>query len=221
MFVATGASPAVAAALRSAAPRATVVDLAPGTERDPRASTLASLALPLTLLGIVVALLAFYTARTARERVGLILGAATVSGLLGALYAQTVLDALPGAWLAIAGVVTLTVAAIAAFVAGLASHVGRPGIGIGAVLMMLVANPWSGITSAPHLLPEPAGTIGQLLPTGAAGNLLRSVAYFDGAAAGPYLVVLGAWAVAGLALIATAALRRRGAVAPHAAPVAA
>jgi len=77
-----------------------------------------------------------------------------------------------------------------------------------------VANPWSGIGSAPELLPEPAGAIGQLLPTGAGGNLLRSVAFFDGGGAGEHLAVLAVWAVAGLALLAAAALRsQRGALA--------
>jgi hypothetical protein len=46
-----------------------------------------------------------------------------------------------------------------------------------------------------------AGAIGQLLPTGATGGLLRGVAYFDGAGAGGHLVVLGAWALAGAALL--------------------
>ena len=63
--------------------------------------------------------------------------------------------------------------AVAAPVAGLAGRLGPPGIGIGAVLMMVVANPWSGVTSAPELLPEPAGVIGQWLPPGAAGSALR------------------------------------------------
>ena len=81
--------------------------------------------------------------------------------------------------------------------------------------MMVVANPWSGVASAPELLPEPAGVIGQWLPTGAAGSALRSVAYFDGAAVGGPLVVLAAWAVAGLALVA-AGRARAGARQPSA-----
>ena len=219
-FVATGASPAVAAAIRQAAPAARVVDLAPGTATDPRIATLGALALPLTLIGIVTALLAFFTGRSTPERVGLVLAGGTLAGLLAAALTQTWLGALPGAWLGIAGAVALAVVAVAAAVTGLAAHLGRAGIGIGAVLMMLVANPWAGVATAPELLPEPAATIGQLLPTGAAGGLLRSVAYFDGAAAGPYLVVLGSWAVAGLVLVAAAA-RRRGHAIAHATPVAA
>jgi hypothetical protein len=216
-YVATGAGPAVAAQLREAAAGARVVDLAPGTRADPRVATLPALALPLTLLGIVTALLAVLTAGSARERIAILAAGGVLAGLLGALFTQTWLDALPGSWLGLAGAIGLAVAAVAAAVTGLAAHLGRPGIGLGAVTMVLLGNPWSGISSAPELLPEPAATIGQLLPTGAAGGLIRSVAFFDGAAAGGHLLVLGAWAAAGLALIATAAVRRREG-APRVAP---
>jgi hypothetical protein len=44
--------------------------------------------------------------------------------------------------------------------------------------MIFVGNPWSGIASAPELLPTSAGLIGRLLPPGAGGNLLRNTAFF-------------------------------------------
>jgi hypothetical protein len=59
------------------------------------------------------------------------------------------------------------------------------------------------------MLPEPAGFIGQLMPPGAAGNLLRSTGFFDGAAAGEHVAVLVTWAGVGLAALAVAALRER------------
>jgi hypothetical protein len=48
-----------------------------------------------------------------------------------------------------------------------AALAGRAGAALGALLMILVGNPLSGVSSAPELLPAPAGTIGQLLPPGA------------------------------------------------------
>jgi hypothetical protein len=201
-YVASGASPAIAAALRASAGPAEVVDLAPGTRTDPRIATLGSLALPLTIVGIVSGALAVFTAGRTRDRVLAVLAGAVVAGLLAALIVQTWLGALPGSWLGLAGAVAFAAAAIAAAVAGLGARLGPAGIGLGAGLMMLVANPWSALSSAPELLPEPAGILGQLFPPGAAGQLLRSVAYFDGAAAGFPLVVLAAWTLAGLALIA-------------------
>jgi hypothetical protein len=88
---------------------------------------------------------------------------------------------------------------------------------------VLVGNPLSGVSSAPELLPEPAGAIGQLLPPGAGGNLLRSTAFFDGAAASGPLVVLVAWVALGLVAAVVATLRRRRpapATSPRPVPVA-
>jgi hypothetical protein len=75
--------------------------------------------------------------------------------------------------------------------------------------MVLIGNPFSAVASAPELLPRPAGDLGQLLPPGAGGNLLRSTGLFDGAGAGGHLAVLAAWALAGVACLALAGLRER------------
>ncbi|WP_433326244.1 hypothetical protein [Spirillospora sp. CA-294931] len=66
---------------------------------------------------------------------------------------------------------------------------------------LLIANPLSAATSAPELLPQPWGALGQALPPrGAMVSLLRSVAYFDRAAATMPLTVLGSWTAAVLVL---------------------
>jgi hypothetical protein len=68
--------------------------------------------------------------------------------------------------------------------------------------MIFMGNPFSGVTSAPQLLPAPVGTIGQWLPPGAGASLLRSTAYFNGHGASGHLVVLIIWIVLGVAAIA-------------------
>ena len=78
--------------------------------------------------------------------------------------------------------------------------------------MILIGNPFSGVASAPEMLPKPVGGIGQLMPPGAGGNLLRSTGFFDGAGAGGHVLVLAAWAVAGVALVVAVGLRRRSAM---------
>ena len=129
---------------------------------------------------------------------------------------------LEGDWVVNAGVLGLTVLAVGGAVAGLAALFGRAGAAFGALLMVLVGNPLSGVSSAPELLPQPAGAIGQLLPPGAGGSLLRSTAFFDGAGGTVLLAVLAAWVVLGLLLTWMAAMRRlrpSQAVAPEADPV--
>src|SRR6266540_5676453 len=90
---------------------------------------------------------------------------------------------------------------MAAAVAGLGTLLGAGGVVLAALAVFLLGNPLSGLTSAPELLPQPWGAVGQFLPPGAGGTLLRSVAYFDGAAAATPAWTLAAYALVGLALI--------------------
>jgi hypothetical protein len=102
------------------------------------------------------------------------------------------------------------VMAIAGVVAGLHAAFGEAGAIAGALTMVLIGNPFSGVGTAPEMLPQPVGAIGQLMPPGAGGSLLRSTGLFDGAAAGRHVAVLAVWAVAGIALLLATAYRKRG-----------
>jgi hypothetical protein len=119
------------------------------------------------------------------------------------------LDALSGSYWANSGAIALTATAIALTLVGLHALLGPPGIGLGAVVLFLLGNPLSGVASAPEMLPSGWGTLGQLLPPGAGAGLLRSTAFFDGAASGGPLLVLGCWAAGGAALLGLAAVLRR------------
>jgi hypothetical protein len=74
---------------------------------------------------------------------------------------------------------------------------------------MLIGNPFSGMTSAPEMLPNGWSTLGQWLPPGAAGTLLRSVSFFDGAGGARSLGILAGWVVLGLLLAALGSRVRR------------
>ena len=65
--------------------------------------------------------------------------------------------------------------------------------------MIFVGNPFSAAATAPELLPQPVGGLGQLMPPGAGANLLRSTGFFDGAGSAEHIAVLAVWAAAGLA----------------------
>lgn len=109
---------------------------------------------------------------------GTLLGAAALAGIVGASLAHSWLGVFAGDWWAEAGVLGLTVLAIGAAIAGLAALIGKPGIGVGALTMILLGNPFSGVASAPELLPAPVGALGQWLPgrgrlRPALGRLLR------------------------------------------------
>jgi hypothetical protein len=185
-----------------------VVDVVPADPDDPRGAALAASVLPLVLAGMASGLLVWLAGGSWPVRWAALVIASALAGLVAAGIAQGWLGVIGGSWAVNAGVFGLTVLAVGATVAGLAAVAGRAGAALGALLMVLVGNPLSGVSSAPELLPAPAGALGQLLPPGAGGTLLRSTAFFDGAGAAGPLAVLAAWVLLGLALSWVAALRR-------------
>lgn len=193
-----GLAPAQAASVR-------VQDVVPA----PRGGALAASVLPLVIAGILTGVAATFLASGGLSRAGLAVAGAILSGLTATAIVQGWLDVVAGGWVANAAALSLTVLAIGAAVAGLETLLGRAGLILAALTMVIIGNPFSGVATGPELLPRPVGGIGQLLPPGAGSNLLRSTGYFDGAAAGRHVAVLAIWAVAGLAVLLVAAARER------------
>jgi len=229
VLTASAASPVVAQLLGQVAGRLpvdpaagppTVTDVVPLPADDPRGAGLAAGSLPLVLGGIAAAaVLTLRVQGTGRRLVGA-LGFAVAGGLAMTAILQFWLGSLEGSYWTNAAVVALAIAATATVVLALERLFGFAGLGLGAAVMLLLGNPLSGIASAPELLPPGWGTLGQLLPPGAAGTALRSVAFFDGAGAGTALLVLGCWLVAGLVLLAVPVRRRTRVRLPDPEPVA-
>jgi hypothetical protein len=220
VLTASAGSPAVSQLLTHAADDAgaPVEDV---VQAGPQAPALASSVLPLVIAGILIGVVGALATSRGLGRAGLVLAGSVLTGLLATAIVQGWLDVIGGDWVANAGVLSLTVLAIASMLAGLYAVLGKAGLGIGALAMIFIGNPFSGVGSAPELLPEPAGAIGQLLPPGAGGNLLRSTGFFDGAGGTGPLTVLAVWAVIGLASLLLADLRARRSAPAEAATVAA
>ena len=178
----------------------TVVDVVPGAPDDPRGAGFASGFLPLVLASMIGGILLAVAVSGWRERL-IGLGAfAVVGGLVGAGVLHG-LGLLAGSYWAAAGAIALLALAVSATVVGLCAVLGAPGIGLGVLIVFLFGNPISAVAAAPELLPQPWGTIGQLLPPGAGATLLRSEAFFDGAGSAAPLWTLVAWAAVGLILV--------------------
>ncbi|NGN63311.1 ABC transporter permease [Streptomyces sp. A7024] len=216
VLTATAASPTVAQLLTTAASeqappgtKVDTVDVVAAPKADPRGSALGSSVLPMALAGVMAgAVVTMMGLRGTRAVIALV-GASAGIGLIGAAVADSWLGILAGDWWQEAGAFGLTALAGSAAVAGFAALIGPAGIGIGALFNVFLGNPFSGVTSAPEMLPQPVGMIGQWLPPGAGGQLLRSVAFFDGSAVTGPLIVLGAWSVGGLALIGLGSVIKR------------
>ncbi|WP_393101832.1 ABC transporter permease [Streptomyces sp. LN325] len=211
----TSHRPAVGKSLTKPAPKVgfRTVDVVPTAAADPRGVVFNSALLPLTICSILIAaLIATSGAQmSVWRRLIDLLAACAATSLAAYLVAEGLLGALPHEHVATWGALSLTMLAISATSVGLITLIGPAGIGLSAALMVFVGNPFSGITSAPELLPKAVGDIGQWLPPGAGANLLRSTAYFDGAGSGGHIAVLVLWSTLGLAAVALG--RRDSAVA--------
>ncbi|MEU5345579.1 MULTISPECIES: ABC transporter permease [unclassified Streptomyces] len=216
LLTASAASPLVAQLLQQSVSQQAggaqvrTVDVVPAAENDPRGSALTSSVLPLTLAGIAAGAVVTLLGLRGRRAIAALIGASALVGLVAAALAGSWLGALTGNWWAQAAALGLATLAVGAAVAGLAALLGTPGIGLGAFVVMMLGNPFSGAATAPEMLPDPVGAIGQWLPPGAGVSLLRSISFFDGAAASGPALTLAWWAALGLgAVLLGSALKRR------------
>ena len=217
LHVASAAGPAVAAALTQAATglgiTAPVVDVVPSSPDDPRGAGFAAGFLPLAMAAMAAGVLLALAATTRGARLAGLAAFAALAGLAGAAVLDLWLGVVPGGYWAVAAAGGLLAGAIAATIAGLGAALGRAGVARGAVVVFLVGNALSAVASAPELLPQQWGEVGQWLPVGAGATLLRSVAYFDGAGAAQAAWTLAAYLVIGAALTAAARTPRPAATA--------
>ena len=181
-------------------PEVTVTDVAPLADSDPTGAGLASASFPLAIGGMLGGiLLSLLVAGAVRRLVGLLVFG-VASGALAALVMQTWFGLLQGDWLLNAAALGLGMMATAAFITGMNAVFGRPGLGIGAIVTILIANPIAGATVPWQFLPEPWGLIGQYFVPGAASNLLRSLSYFPAAPTAMQWAILACWAAGGILL---------------------
>ncbi|MDQ0603559.1 hypothetical protein QF037_007904 [Streptomyces canus] len=218
LLTASAASPVVAQLLQQAVAeqaaadgaQVRTVDVVAAPAADPRGAALNASVLPLALAGMAAGAVVTFSGLRGTRAVLVLVGASALVGVAAAGVADSWLGVITGGWWAQAGVFGLSALAVSGAVAGLAALLGTAGVGIVAGVIMLFGNPWSGAASAPQMLPEPAGAIGQWLPPGASATLTRSVAYFDGAAATGPALTLAWWAALGLgAVLLGSALKDR------------
>ena len=189
----------------------TVTDVVPLPAADPSGIGIGGLAFPLVFGGIVpaVAFRAVFPRRLGWA-VGGIVGFSLVGGAVTAAVLAFLFGSIATAqfW-PVAGAMALGIAALALPLAGLKELLGAKGFTIGAMVMMFLGNPLAGISTSAAWLPAWLGTIGQALPPGSAGTLVRAVAYFGGAGGAGAATILVVWVLAGILLLAASTLRRR------------
>ncbi|MFC9557054.1 ABC transporter permease [Rhodococcus sp. NPDC056960] len=216
-IVASAASPTVAALIPTIGDRvaqsvggtARVEDIRAFPADDPRGAGLAAGALPLALGGWIGAMAIMLLIATPGARLLAAAGVAIVGGLALVATLQYVIGTFDGSYCTTSLAAVLGIAATCITVLGLRELLGGAGLGVAAVLLIFLGNPLSGLSSAPEMLPTPWGSVGQLLPPGATGSLLRDVAFFNGHGAATPVIVLLCWLFVGVALYLTGISRSR------------
>jgi hypothetical protein len=205
VLTASAGSPAIAQLLTGAAAHLAnpttaagpaVVDVVALPTGDSRGLGLASGSFPMIIAGLALGAACAFALRNKWVIISTTVGGAVAIGVSFAGIFDW-LGVSGGHFLAEASAIALTVATGALLVAGLARLLGAAGIGVGALILLLIGNPLSGIATSPRFLPAPWGELGQWLPTGAGGTLLRTVSYFpEASVAWPMTILLG-WALLG------------------------
>jgi hypothetical protein len=138
-----------------------------------------------------------------------------VGGLGGAVIVGPILGALPGSVLAFWGLGALVTFAVGAATLALQAIFGIIGIGVAILLVVIAGNPSAGGAFPLPMLPPFWQAIGPALPPGAGTWVARSIAYFKGNDTTAALLVLSAWAAAGIAVtLGAAGLREKRAGEP-------
>ncbi|WKU44170.1 DUF3533 domain-containing protein [Streptomyces sp. VNUA116] len=224
LLVASGAGASLAQATEAVLTRAEAVegrkvrvkDVAPAAAGDARGLTAFYLAVGWCVGGyLCAAILAISAgARPANShraviRLGALALYAAAAGLFGAVIAGPVLDALPGSIPGLWGLGALVVFAVGATTLALQGLAGVVGIGLAIAIVVVLGNPSAGGAYPYPLLPPFWNAIGPALPPGAGTWSARSIAYFGGNGLAPSLLVLGAWAVAGVVVTMACAVLKR------------
>ncbi|GIH29194.1 membrane protein [Acrocarpospora phusangensis] len=175
--------------------------------------------LALVIPGIAIAVLAGHAGVGAGQKVAVIALASVTVALANAWLADSLFGALPGAYLGLTAVSAAVVFTLGVVVAGLVRVVGTPGVGLAALLFVVIGVPASGGPLGPRFIPEWYAAIGQTLPIGQGTEAIRNTVFFDGAALTVPLTVLAAWTLAGLLLLFIPVRRTAATATPAAQPV--
>lgn len=193
-----------------------VTDVVPLADTDPRGTGLTAALFPLVLGGMLGGIAISLAVIGAMRRVTAVLLYSAFGGLALAGILQGWFGSLQGDfWLNAAGI-ALALAAIAAPITGFVALMGRAGIAVGPIVMLLFANPISAAAIPKEFLPVPWGEVGQWFPPGAAATLMRELSYFPAADMTFSWLVLAAWAAGGILLSLIGHFREAGGAEPGA-----
>lgn len=184
-----------AAQERAAATTVTVTDVVPGGA-NAMGENLAMM--PALIGGMATAALSFFLVKRPWYRILAVVSGVLFAGLTSALVFgpwMNLIDVSFGMlWLAF----SCAIGAVAATAMGLGTLFGVGGLAVGAMLMMLVGNPWGGLFVPTEFLGGFMGWLGSHMPTGSLIQLIRDLSFFPEASQSMYWWVFAIWAAIGV-----------------------
>jgi len=136
-----------------------------------------------------------------RVRLVMVAVFACLAPLVGMGTAAWIADGYGSGFWTATGLVGLAAAAIGAVVAGSARLLGTAGVGLAALLVVLLDLVASGGPIGSQLLPDFYRWLAPGMPAGQLYSAVRGALYFDNAGLGMPIAVLSAWLAGGLVLI--------------------
>lgn len=158
---------------------------------------------------LAAALIALRGGGTWTTQLGTIVAYAGLAGICGTLATAAIVDGYGDRlWevMAISALLSLTVASVAAACARL---FGPAGIGLAALVLVLLGLVSSGGPLGSELLPDAYRALAPWLPVGPTYSALRGALYFDGVGVAGPVALLGAWTAVAIIAMALAATGRR------------
>ncbi|MFI8008484.1 ABC transporter permease [Streptomyces sp. NPDC086010] len=126
---------------------------------------------------------------------------AVVGGVLTTLISASLFGAIPGSFLALAGVITLMAGAVAAGTVLLIRVFGPLGVPLASIFMLVMGNATSGGVLPPSFLPGWLQPLASVMPAGVGVRAINGLAYFHNDGVGSGIVILMVWIVACVAAI--------------------
>jgi hypothetical protein len=179
------------------------------------------LATLISTLVVQAVLLARGAAARAAAWIGVTAVWAAIAGVVSVLTADWIADGGydQSALVGMIGLVALTSLAAGIFIAGSARLLGTAGIGLSALVVVLLDLIGSGGPAGSQILPDVYRWMSPYMPAGQLDSALRGTLYFGGEGVAMPVVVISAWLLAGFVLFMLgAAVRRRPAPAAELAP---
>lgn len=165
--------------------------------------------LPALIGGMAGGMIAMFFVKRPAYRVITVVTASAGAGLAGAAALGPWFGMLPGNYWLQALALGVGALAVSSLIAGLGTLIGKVGIALGAVLVVLIGNPWGGFMVPPEFLSGFMGTLGSYLPNGNVVSLMKGVNYFPEASVAGAWWTLAIWSVVGIAMILIGAALRR------------